>query len=332
MFSVFRYTFKKLIFKPSTIFLSGFGLFMIFMNIQFATRFARDALTSEEIVNAVHIGIINPFWNTILWILLPIFCGLKAISYISDEIEDGSFLTIISKPISRTRILVEKFLAYQTMMLMWTLMMISISWAWVMGVIPYKATTEFFLATFLPMLFIIFVLQVLLSTILIFLSLKVKPGVIVGLAGFFGLFSQIAPRIILSSVVQNQDLQQSGGSEITKEKYDKVINGQNTYDSYIKYFDYNLHFGIMFYSQFSDFYKKYNQEILLESSINRKVILGKSKKPGKDELGKTVLKDHYFVQGFSNWLDKDLLAVFYFVFALVAVALGYWYFWKRDIV
>ncbi len=332
MLSVFRYTFKKLIFKPSTIFLTGFGLFMVYMNVQFAGRLTRDALTSQEIILAIHYAIVMPFWSTILWILLPIFCGLKAISYLADEIEDGSFLTIISKPISRTQILIEKFLSYQFMMVLWTLMMISVAWAWLFGSIPYKATTEFFYATFFPMFFIVFVLQVLLSTVLIFLSMKMKPGVIVGLSGFFGLFSQIAPRLIQTSVTQNADLQSSGGLEITKEKYDKVFDGQKLYDSYIKYFDYNLHFGLMFYSQFSDIYKKYNQDSLLEQAVNRKVILGKSKKVGTDELGKKVLKDNYYVQGFSNWLDKDLLAFFYFFAALVAVAFGYWYFWKRDIV
>ena len=332
MLSVFRYTFKKLIFKPSTIFLTGFGLFMVYMNVQFAGRLTRDALTSQEIILAIHYAIVLPFWSTILWILLPIFCGLKAISYLADEIEDGSFLTIISKPISRTQILIEKFLSYQFMMVLWTLMMISVAWAWLFGSIPYKATTEFFYATFFPMFFIVFVLQVLLSTVLIFLSMKLKPGVIVGLSGFFGLFSQIAPRLIQTSVTQNADLQSSGGLEITKEKYDKVFDGQKTYDSYIKYFDYNLHFGLMFYSQFSDIYKKYNQDALLEQAVNRKVILGKSKKVGKDELGKDVLKDNYYVQGFSNWLDKDLLAIFYFLAALAAVAFGYWYFWKKDIV
>lgn len=333
MFGVFRYTFKKLVYKSSTLFITLFAIFIMFLvGVSIHGRTSQFAYLAVDIVGSIGSSTIIPFYQMIVWLLLPILCGLKSIIFIADEIEDGSFLTIISKPVSRTKILIEKFVAYELFMFLWTMAIVSVTWVFILGYYPYLITFEFFNATFFTMIFIIFILQIILSIILIVLSLKLKPGVIIGVAGFFGLFSQIGSRLIQTNIVNNSKYQAAAGREVTEDDYKKMSSGQQTYNSILKYFDYSSHFAEIYYANFQPIYEKYNAEATLAQYYNRRVIVAQSKKVEKNELGKQVFKDFYFVKDYENWHNRSFLIYVYIFITILAVGLGFLYFSRKDII
>ena len=121
MFSIYKYTFKKYLKSPSTwvivalsVFIAGFlGGYLPYTQI--ATNKTNSA-TEYGISMMMIVSAITSF----LAIFVSVFAGFKSATMFKDEVEDGTFLVILSKPISRNKIIFGKWLALQTAMLGYT--------------------------------------------------------------------------------------------------------------------------------------------------------------------------------------------------------------------
>ena len=123
MWAIYKYNLRKYIKSPSTwvilvlsCFIAGFlGGYLPYskMNTE-SYSIAKDyAKTTVTIVAAM---------TSFLSIFVSIFAGFKASSMYKDEVEDGTFLVMLSKPITRAQIIFGKWIALQSSILVFTLL------------------------------------------------------------------------------------------------------------------------------------------------------------------------------------------------------------------
>ena len=155
---IFRYTFKKILVSPSTWIV--FILTVIILGLNWGLNASgiinNDSNTSwtSELVKLFYLS----SWKGIAFsgfigLMLLIFIGIKSVQIFRDEIEDGTLLILVSKPISRNRIWFEKWLSFQTIVISY--IFLSIFLASIILMLPGIGDTTLFV-TLLPYLFILF--------------------------------------------------------------------------------------------------------------------------------------------------------------------------------
>jgi ABC-type transport system involved in multi-copper enzyme maturation permease subunit len=142
MLQTYLYSLKKNIVAKSTwvllviiiafiFFFAGFVVYKSFLN-DGTNSYNGDLLlgpNGESVLEANTIGAVSMSLNAlsaILAMFTAIFCGFKAAFMLRDEVEDGSFLIFISKPISRRVLIGSKFFALLTLVFSYTLITSSI--------------------------------------------------------------------------------------------------------------------------------------------------------------------------------------------------------------
>ena len=122
MWAVYRQTFKKYLKAPSTwiifvlaCFISGFlSAGLPWLNFDET----KTGATSRYIARTVTVIASTSSYTAIF---ASIFAGFKSASMFRDEIDQGVFLTILSKPIRRSSILMGKWIALQTLLVLFAM-------------------------------------------------------------------------------------------------------------------------------------------------------------------------------------------------------------------
>lgn len=122
MWAVYRQTFKKYLKAPSTwiifvlaCFISGFlSAGLPWLNFDET----KTGATSRYIARTVTVIASTSSYTAIF---ASIFAGFKSASMFRDEIDQGVFLTILSKPIRRSSILMGKWIALQTLLVLFAI-------------------------------------------------------------------------------------------------------------------------------------------------------------------------------------------------------------------
>ena len=125
---VYRYTLRKFLRTPSTWVLLVIGILTMFFLGGFLTFWLLgqhwDLKNSDEIKSiAMKTAFIIDYSSpgTTICLLIAVFAGFKGAQVFRDEIEDGSFLIVLSKPLSRKRILIQKWLAFMTIFIIFVI-------------------------------------------------------------------------------------------------------------------------------------------------------------------------------------------------------------------
>ncbi len=119
--AVYRYSLKKFLKTPSTwllllfgaltmFFIGGFLIFWILglhWNLKNSPELQSFSETTAFVITYSTVG-------STISLMIALFAGFKGSQVFRDEIEDGTFLIILSKPLSRKRILIQKWLAFMT--------------------------------------------------------------------------------------------------------------------------------------------------------------------------------------------------------------------------
>lgn len=121
MFAIYKYTFKKYLKAPSTWIITLISIFIAgflggYLPSTIVDTQGADATTDYAMQSIMVVSQITSF----LAIFVSVFAGFKASAMFKDEVEDGTFLVILSKPIVRSKIIFGKWLALQSMMLLYT--------------------------------------------------------------------------------------------------------------------------------------------------------------------------------------------------------------------
>ncbi len=328
MFALFKYTYKKLLLTLSTI------LFILVVALIFwliSSSSWQYMIWKTEVISRLFSGPVSGFKLFFLWFILPPFVAAKSAGFIADELEDGTFLTTISKPISRARIIISKFFALFIVNATFIFSMLCLLWWFTLRGNPTRMTSDFFLESVVTMFTIPFVLSTILSIILVILSLKIKSSLIIGLGTGIGFFSFVGPHLINGIVIKNTDLQNAIGEVVEEETYDKVNRGQTIYSKF-KYLNYSQHADQIFSENIQKTLSKYNLTSLASSGINKEVLFTNYNVKEKNKLGEEILVQKYKVQALKNWIPTKTLYLMYTFITTAFLLFGFVYFNKKDIV
>lgn len=118
---IFKYTLKKYMKSPSTWVIVGISMFLViviggFLPFSLLKPDKPDAAVTYGTVSIALVAGITSF----LAIFTSVFAGFKSATMYKDEVEDGTFLVMLSKPITRSKIIFFKWLALQTTIIMYT--------------------------------------------------------------------------------------------------------------------------------------------------------------------------------------------------------------------
>lgn len=198
---IFRYTIKKMLLTPST-------WIILLITIAFITLFNTLLLVSFNNLNLTAQEIFNPYlisWKSVMFFLflglmLFIFIAIKATQVFRDEIDDGTLLILVSKPVSRTRIWTEKLFALQTTILLFMFFSIFVSSIFI--AIPGLGSGAIYSKMF-PYMWILFavgiIFDLIISSTAILLSLVMNAKAIVAIMiGFAALVNILSSPLIMN--------------------------------------------------------------------------------------------------------------------------------------
>lgn len=171
--------------------------------------------------------------------LTSMFIGFKAVQLIRDEIDDGTLLIFSSIPISRTRMIIEKWLALQLLCLIYSLIILLLPPILSLAMGP-KGTAfgKVILSKVNFMILTSFILQLFLTTIGILISLGLNAKGVIGILftiGFLTVIGAMIPFIYNASkgdrasqyLIQTADLAKNPvkfkDSDV-KKTYDDLLN------------------------------------------------------------------------------------------------------------
>ncbi|WHQ36719.1 ABC transporter permease [Spiroplasma sp. SV19] len=194
---MFRYTLIKMLKAPSTyvMFVLTFviGLMIIIsLAIGMADNLSGDYSEAAKATSTIYLWI----WYMLYFGLTSMFIGFKAVQIIRDEIDDGTLLIFSSIPISRTRMIIEKWLALQFLCLLYSIIillgppLISLG----MGAKGF-AIGKVILSKVNFMILTSFILQLFLSTIAILISLGLNSKGVIGILFTIGFLTVIGAMI-----------------------------------------------------------------------------------------------------------------------------------------
>ena len=196
---VFRYTFKKILLTPSTWII--FAISVLFLLLAWSLPLL---LSSTKITDVYVMGYVE-FWkdwsfSILVSVLLFVFIAIKSTQVFRDEIDDGTLLILVSKPVSRNRIWTEKLLSLQLVIILYLFLAILIptlfiaipgvgGWIILKAIFPYVA-----------ILFgVALIFNLIISPVAILFSLllnsKALIAIMIGMAAIFNIFANIASLI-----------------------------------------------------------------------------------------------------------------------------------------
>jgi len=197
--AIFKYSFKKMVFSPSswvllTVSTLLLGCIWYFFNSTI-TGHLIPGFSSSDFLN-----IALARWtmtSAILFVdvLLFIFIAIKATQVFRDELDDGTLLILVSKPVTKNSLYLQKILAFQTMMALFLIISPLVA---SLPLLLLGNNGVVFIALLPKILILIvfaFFLQLIASSLIILLSLSTSSKIIVCITIVFGF------AIALSSMV-----------------------------------------------------------------------------------------------------------------------------------
>ncbi len=198
---IFRYTTKKIFISPSTwvvLFLS-IVILSLSWSLPFVLANAQAPIKISWTKNLVLSTMLSTWkiftFSTFISFTLIIFIGVKATQIFRDEIDDGTLLILVSKPISRNKIWREKWLSFQVTLILYVFLTILVSGLILLIPKIGNATIYSALLPYMGILFgIALLFDLIISSIILLLSLvlnsKATIAISVGFAALIGIFSQ----------------------------------------------------------------------------------------------------------------------------------------------
>ncbi|WP_425380443.1 ABC transporter permease [Spiroplasma endosymbiont of Stenodema calcarata] len=194
-----HYTLIKMLKSPSTYIMFGLTFAVgLIMTISMGTTM-NDSISGDysEVAKSIFV-IYSWIWYMLYFGLTSMFIGFKAVQLIRDEIEDGTLLIFSSIPISRTRMIIEKWLALQFLCLGYSLIILLVPPLISLGIGPKGAAMgKVIFSKINFMILTSIILQLFLTTIGILISLGLNAKGVIGILFTIGFLTIIGAMIPL---------------------------------------------------------------------------------------------------------------------------------------
>lgn len=205
---IFRYTTKKIFISPSTWVVLFLSIVILSLSwcLPFVLANAQAPIKISWTKNLVLSTMLSTWkiftFSTFISFALIIFIGVKATQIFRDEIDDGTLLILVSKPISRNKIWSEKWLSFQVTLILYVFLTILVSG--LILLIPKIGNATIY-STLLPYMGILFgialLFDLIISSVILLLSLvlnsKATIAISVGFAALISIFSQTLEFLVI---------------------------------------------------------------------------------------------------------------------------------------
>ena len=186
---IYRYNLKKYMRTVSTwimlvITLALVGVMTWAVSLLSTTN---ETLTAEEILSLNKVTMITSFQavGSVILIMVIIFAAFKSVQLFRDEINEGSLLLVISKPVSRRRILQQKWMALLTIFFIFIIPVVALHTGILLGRIKDSGLRKDIYWGFFSEVSISFILFLLFSSLFLLMSLKLGVKSILGISFAF---------------------------------------------------------------------------------------------------------------------------------------------------
>ncbi len=338
MLAVFRYSFKRMIYSKSTLILTILAIGLFSLTIFVAPFFIKDIFDVKGEMKGLIITIFNNYFETICWLLLPVFCVTKINNIIAEERENETLLLIIAKPISRVRFILEKFLAYFVVIFLWLFAMTSTLIIMIYLTLSNIESIPLIVFAFPKMLTISFVLTFVFTSFYFVVSLYKKPAFNISFALLTSLSFSFFHALALISILKNSPYQDYGGKVVPRNEVSNLVRGANEYRAFYRFLNVEGQWRYIYYNHLSSVYKKYNidnpsveyqgQRFFL---FNNEVLLKETRILQKDKLNRRTFKNEFIVVGYKEWFKQRDLYIFYSLMFVMSLTSGAYIFLKKDI-
>ena len=279
-------------------------------------------------------GVVFPYGQIFTWFFFPVYVAINSSKLLSEEIENGTFLANLSKPLTRVQILIEKFLALICVNMSMCLAIFGSIWFGFLFAANSEVMFRVMNATFKSFILTSFVIQLILSTFLVILSLKLNAKIILILGVGVSFFAQIWPTLGTSTIIKNQQAQKLGVTIKTKEDVETINKGQALYKKYIRPFWFMDHANQLYYEDIAKAYEQFGmseEAKILGNVYNREAIIKEITTQETNLLGKEVDKTTYKVVELKPWINNDVLKRNYTIISILIALFGFLYFQRKDI-
>lgn len=122
MGKIYRYTLRKYIKAPSTWIILAISIFIATFLGGYLPNSKFNFDSENSTMNYAKMSIIVvAAMTSFLSLFVSVFAGFKSATMFKDEVEDGTFLIMLSKPINRSKILLGKYLALESAIIIFSL-------------------------------------------------------------------------------------------------------------------------------------------------------------------------------------------------------------------
>lgn len=243
MLAIYKYNLFKYVKAPSTwviigiaCFISGFlGGYLPYSSLN------TNSDTAAEVYSKTIVSIVAGM-STFLSLFVSVFAGFKAATMFKDEVEDGTFLVTLSKPITRGKIVFGKWLALQTFLLLFSFLAAlfygSFTYAFDTG---YKITglSKFGVETIkeniwsvsLTLWALITLMGLIFSSVALLVSTKFSVGTTIGISIAIGVIIPITS--LLTTFTKKEEFSKIDGAEapIVETRFNRFENAIQRYGS-----------------------------------------------------------------------------------------------------
>lgn len=314
MWPCYKYTLKNAYLRKSTLIFIGLAVLLLGMN-SFTANFT-NYTTTTQLFQAAASNYFIIYWFLVVSGFLVFFIGSRSTSFVADELEDGTFLTVISKPIDRKNIVLGKFLAIATANLLY---IVAITFFPIMIAalkIGHPHVTSLLVSSALKTtIFSTFYMLIILSVTLplsIKLAAKVVTLVSVAIGVVVMLGSLVLP-LILGVPGITWRAQFKEGAIVTQVQKDAYETKHKTYN-WVSIIDVPQHFKIMFSYATNGIAESSQMGALLSSPV--KVTFEEVKVPNPQGGAQLT---RYKVKSATDFANPLLL---YFIYGGISLGLG----------
>ncbi|ALV23421.1 hypothetical protein ASO20_02025 [Mycoplasma sp. (ex Biomphalaria glabrata)] len=228
-FSIFNYTLVKMLRSPSTIFFLVISFILTATLLYIGTNVSTFTLDKKvSLMNSTYTVV---YFTMFLCGIFTIFLATKCSQTICDEIEEGTFLVVLSKPISRLSLLLQKWLSFQLIGMVLVISVLLFDSAFLAIVLQNDQIFEQFIKSVVFIFIFSIIYQLLFSSIFFIISFSVSSRTLIIIAALTSILLLVLNVIIPLFTVNNVLQIQKGIKQLTvsNDLYPVITNEINTF-------------------------------------------------------------------------------------------------------
>lgn len=328
-FPVIRYTYKKLIRSWAT--LIFFLIAIIPTGVLIGISVSQSALTIDKEITTLNAAYQVTYFTIFLCAIFMIFMAMKGTQIFRDEIDDGTLLVILSKPISRKKLMYQKWVAYQLInfSFLCSVLLVSLTAA---GLAVHSTQVITWMLSTLPFVLVFSIIfQFIFTSIYLIISLymqaKIMMLVAAAIAIMFLILNIVLPLLVAPDLIQFQKNELT--TFVSPDMY-HLLSQQSQLYKIISIFNIAYHFQDMFGFALQGFTSSNELPLPKGSSMYGGGVLDMFTLFKEPVFGATPVGNTYEIVAWKDFINPWILYVIYIVIAVGLLFSSYFILKNQD--